>query len=57
MTESKMPDRRGTLVRFDFPPGATSKEIAAAITALREKLLAAKAERERREAEEKTDGD
>jgi len=33
-----------TMVRFDFPPGATAEEIAAALTALRDRLRREKAE-------------
>jgi hypothetical protein len=42
-------------VRFDFPPGATSAQIAAAIEAARKKLVAEYAERQQQEAEEKSD--
>lgn len=33
-----------TMVRFDFPPGATAEEIAAALTALRDRIRREKAE-------------
>ena len=33
-----------TMVRFDFPPGATAEEIAAALTALRDRVRREKAE-------------
>ena len=40
-----------TLVRFDFPPGAGPEEIAAAIRAAHDLVMARKAGRERREAQ------
>jgi hypothetical protein len=33
-----------TMVRFDFPPGATAEKIAAALTALRDRVRREKAE-------------
>ena len=47
-----------TMVRFDFPPGATAEEIAAALTALRDRVRREKAEaraRPRGEATTSTD--
>jgi hypothetical protein len=41
-----------TMVRFDFPPGATAEEIAAALTALRDRVR-----REKAEARARPDGD
>ena len=55
MNEPNKSDRRSRLVRFDFPPGATSAQIAAAIEAARKKLVAEYAERQQQEAEEKGD--
>ncbi len=55
MDEPKKTDRGGRFVRFDFPPGATSAQIAAAIEAARRKLVAEYAERQKQEAEEKSD--
>ena len=40
------------MVRFDFPPGATAEEIAAALTALRDRVR-----REKAEARARPDGD
>ena len=37
-------DTQKTMVRFDFPPGATAEEIAAALTALRDRVRREKAE-------------
>ena len=37
-------DIQKTMVRFDFPPGATAEEIAAALTALRDRVRREKAE-------------
>jgi hypothetical protein len=41
-----------TMVRFDFPPGATAEEIATALTALRDRVR-----REKAEARARPDGD
>jgi len=41
-----------TMVRFDFPPGATAEEIAAALTALRDRIR-----REKAEARAQADGE
>jgi len=43
------------LVRFDFPPGATSAQIAAAIEAARKKIMAEKAEREKENSDDSAD--
>ena len=40
------------MVRFDFPPGATAEEIAAALTALRDRVR-----REKAEASARADGE
>jgi len=40
------------MVRFDFPPGATAEEIAAALTALRDQVR-----REKAEAHARADGE
>ena len=40
-----------TMVRFDFPPGATAEQIAAALTALRDRIR-----REKAEARARADG-
>ena len=37
---SEPSDKKPTLVRFDFPPGAAAEAIAAALQAAREKLMA-----------------
>jgi len=37
-------DAQKTMVRFDFPPGATAEEIATALTALRNRVSREKAE-------------
>jgi hypothetical protein len=50
MADEKGQDKK-KLVRFDFPPGATSAQIGSAIEAARKKLVA----EYRRETEEKTD--
>jgi hypothetical protein len=42
------------MVRFDFPPGATAKEIAAALTALRDRVRREKAEASARANGEKS---
>jgi hypothetical protein len=39
MPDAESPDQK-RFVRFDFPPGATSKEIAAALQAAREQIMA-----------------
>jgi hypothetical protein len=41
-----------TMVRFDFPPGATAEEIAVALTALRDRVR-----REKAAARARPDGD
>ena len=43
-----------TMVRFDFPPGATAEEIAAALTALRDRIRREKAEASARANGEKS---
>ena len=43
------------LVRFDFPPGATSAQIAEAIEAARKKIMAEKAEREKENPNDSAD--
>jgi hypothetical protein len=45
MPDADSPDQK-RFVRFDFPPGATSKEIAAALQAAREQIMAKKRQRE-----------
>ena len=37
-------DTQKTMVRSDFPPGATAEEIAAALTSLRDRVRREKAE-------------
>jgi hypothetical protein len=41
-----------TMVRFDFPPGATAEEIAVALTSLRDRV-----KREKAEARARADGE
>jgi hypothetical protein len=45
MPDADRPDQK-RFVRFDFPPGATSKEIAVALQAAREQIMAKKRQRE-----------
>lgn len=45
-------DHQKPMVRFDFRPGATAEEIAAALTALRDRVR-----REKAEARARTDGE
>jgi hypothetical protein len=51
------PEKQGgkTMFRFDFPPGATSAQIAAAIQAARKKIMAEKAEREKENPDDSAD--
>ena len=52
MAEDEKAERPPRLVRFDFPPGAGSKEIAEAIEAARRRIMAEWAKRNEQKEED-----